>query len=254
MGNACCGEEQKPNAVFEEPITAPALSPQEDQSPQPLRVIVLGAHGLLPSGTAAGREGYCTCQVRGKEGSLVRTTNRPLDPDPTWEEEFELPDWVPGDAVEFAVLGARPGGALGTAMLHPKQAQAGFAGSLVLVEAQNFGAHLAVKAAQGGEYPEMPAAKPDEAESTADEYQISVKKVTLDDKIGVDIVPQGGSCLRVKLVKQGLIKTWNQEHQTNHVQPGDFIVAVNGARGSSDELLERIARDTELEIVLRRLA
>merc|ERR1740121_1709813 len=83
-------------------------------------------------------------------------------------------------------------------------------------------------------------------------YEISVEKTDASSKIGVDIVPTGGKTLRVKKIKDGLIDTWNKSNPDNLVKPGDFIVNVNGATGSCEQLLSKITADATLTIQLTR--
>lgn len=263
MGNAaCCGEEQKaPAELVEQDAVSPSQQPMEGGGPDPaaaadpLKVTVVSARGLV---TKDNCEVYVTCQLQGKVASKCQTACQSLESDPTWSQEFELFDYERGDALEFAVFrsdNASTDEPLGKAVLYPEQFRSGYAGHLTLMDAK-MGAHLSVKAAVGGDYPEMPPVSQEALnQDNNDEYKIKVKKTASDDKIGVDIVPQGGTCLRVKRIKEGLVMNWNLEHGAdNHVKVGDFIVAVNGVRGNCDEILALISRDPELEVVLRRLA
>eukprot|EP00425_Heterocapsa_triquetra_P026900 CAMPEP_0195102264 /NCGR_PEP_ID=MMETSP0448-20130528/66813_1 /TAXON_ID=66468 /ORGANISM="Heterocapsa triquestra, Strain CCMP 448" /LENGTH=245 /DNA_ID=CAMNT_0040137721 /DNA_START=63 /DNA_END=800 /DNA_ORIENTATION=+ len=60
--------------------------------------------------------------------------------------------------------------------------------------------------------------------------------------------------LRVQMVKpDGLVAAWNSEHKRRQVKEGDFIVEVNGVRGTSEELYSVIGRDAILDIQLLRL-
>uniref|UniRef100_A0A7S1PPI9 C2 domain-containing protein n=1 Tax=Alexandrium catenella TaxID=2925 RepID=A0A7S1PPI9_ALECA len=266
MGNtACCGEEKNtaPAELVEAvAFAAGAPAPKEESAagvepdtPVPLMVVIVGACGLKSEDSLC--EAYCTCQIRGRGGSVVQTEGRSLRADPEWNQEFELADYEKGDSLEFAVFSAKPGSTdetLGKALLSLEEIRPGYAGHLALLESK-LGAYLSVKAAVGGDYPEMPETMGEGAlADNTDEYKISVAKTTRDSKIGVDIVPQGESALRVKRIKEGLIMKWNGEHEQDvQVEPGDWIVAVNGFRGAADGLLARISRDTTLEIVLRRV-
>merc|ERR1712039_211311 len=85
-----------------------------------------------------------------------------------------------------------------------------------------------------------------------EEFTITCTKTALSSKIGLDIVRQDGIALKIKLVKEGLIRDWNRDNASREVLVGDCIVSVNGVSGNSDKLLETIAKDTTLVLQISR--
>merc|ERR1719210_574613 len=101
-----------------------------------------------------------------------------------------------------------------------------------------------------------PLPKVDEAEPQYKEFTITINKG--DDptaKIGLDITrsDDGQPCLKIKKVKPGHIMNWNETHPEQAVQQDDLIIKVNDECGSSENLLERIAKDDKLVITMNRV-
>mmetsp|Transcript_67807 Transcript_67807/g.126666 ORF Transcript_67807/g.126666 Transcript_67807/m.126666 type:complete len:330 (+) Transcript_67807:147-1136(+) len=63
---------------------------------------------------------------------------------------------------------------------------------------------------------------------------------------------EDGTLMVVKILEGGLIHQWNEENPNTVVQPGDYIVEVNDARGSALALEEACRQDGELIIKLER--
>jgi len=70
--------------------------------PSHLMVTVVGARGLQAS------EPYCICKIPEKPESQFQTeiaaVSSDVDHHPTWNEEFEISSFVPGDALEFVIM------------------------------------------------------------------------------------------------------------------------------------------------------
>merc|ERR1712060_151948 len=102
--------------------------------------------------------------------------------------------------------------------------------------------------------PDDSQTKPEEASSDK-QFTITIDKG--DDpgaKIGLDITrnDEGQPCLKIKKVKPGHIMNWNQNQPDQPIQPDDLIIKVNDECESSEKLLERIAKDDKLVIVIKR--
>mmetsp|Transcript_6117 Transcript_6117/g.16375 ORF Transcript_6117/g.16375 Transcript_6117/m.16375 type:complete len:140 (-) Transcript_6117:85-504(-) len=83
------------------------------------------------------------------------------------------------------------------------------------------------------------------------EFKITLVKGA-DQKIGLDIAHTGSVFLKVKNVKDGLVKTWNANNPHLTVKNNDMIVEVNGVKGSSEQLLQVIANAPTLEVTVNR--
>mmetsp|Transcript_71883 Transcript_71883/g.211097 ORF Transcript_71883/g.211097 Transcript_71883/m.211097 type:complete len:137 (+) Transcript_71883:78-488(+) len=85
------------------------------------------------------------------------------------------------------------------------------------------------------------------------EFRITLLKGQ-DQKIGLDIAHTGSVFLKVKNVKDGLVKTWNQTNPDQAIKLNDMIVEVNGVKGSSEKLLTEISQAATLDILVNRAA
>jgi len=217
----------------------------------PIKVAIVKFGGVAVGDAVGGpKVWYCTCQLLGKPRTKVQTA---LIKDLTCNEEFKLADYTAGDALEFHVHDAEPGGQgklLGRATLSREQVKTGFAGHLPLLDAANV-VFLSVKVAScNDEYPEMP---PEPEVEEYNQFKVVLKKSADFEPLGIDIVPQGEKALRVKRIKDGLVREWNRDADKNmEIVPGQFIVGVNGMRGSADDLLKTIAKETSLELTILR--
>mmetsp|Transcript_76505 Transcript_76505/g.211777 ORF Transcript_76505/g.211777 Transcript_76505/m.211777 type:complete len:95 (-) Transcript_76505:199-483(-) len=55
-----------------------------------------------------------------------------------------------------------------------------------------------------------------------------------------------------RILPQGLLDEHNQQFPELAVRPGDFLVAVNGQRGTSRELVELLTASEEPELTISR--
>jgi len=77
------------------------------------------------------------------------------------------------------------------------------------------------------------------------EYEIHVHK---QDTLGCSITydASSGISLGVAIVLEGPIKVWNDENPSKKVLEGDRIIAVNGVKGATSDLLEMIRKSEKL--------
>eukprot|EP00930_Biecheleria_cincta_P057170 TRINITY_DN43143_c0_g1_i1.p1 TRINITY_DN43143_c0_g1~~TRINITY_DN43143_c0_g1_i1.p1 ORF type:complete len:131 (-),score=25.22 TRINITY_DN43143_c0_g1_i1:137-529(-) len=81
------------------------------------------------------------------------------------------------------------------------------------------------------------------------EFEVVIRK-TGEHRLGLDISEVDGKALKVWKVKPGLISEWNKSKTADmQVRAGDSMIAVNGKRGSIEDLLDLIAGSTEEEDV-----
>lgn len=255
MGANCCTDDKHAESASEVlPVNAVGLGLRGGvpDAVLPLKVTIVKVKGMTvtdngePSGVP--REArFCTCMLMGKPGSKQKTTPRA---DAAWNQEFEMSDYAAGDSLEFGLYDAdssRKGEALGRAVLSAAQVKAGFSGHLPLLDSAS-AAYITVKAASGDDYPNMP---PEPATVHEDnEFKVTLEKSDSFEPLGIDIVPQSESSLRVKRIKPGLVKEWNDNNADKEILPGQYIVGVNGKRGSAEEILRTIAKGKQLELCL----
>eukprot|EP00434_Breviolum_minutum_P025330 symbB.v1.2.022382.t1/scaffold1984.1/size115852/9 len=85
------------------------------------------------------------------------------------------------------------------------------------------------------------------------EFEVVIEKTAGDPRIGLDISVVGGKVLKVWKVKDGLVNEWNKTQPPEmQVKSGDAVVAVNGKRGSADQLLEQVSKGTKVAILVSR--
>jgi len=72
--------------------------------------------------------------------------------------------------------------------------------------------------------------------------------------IGVDITKHENVRLKIKNMKKGLISEWNEQQTSERVcvREGDTIVAINGAKGDCEKLLQAIKAGGELRMTMLR--
>lgn len=86
------------------------------------------------------------------------------------------------------------------------------------------------------------------------EFVIQLDKSAAGAKLGVDIDrSEKGISITVRDISQGLVQGWNDAHPELAVERLDRIVAVNGRRGSSNDMVDALkAANTKLELVIAR--
>jgi len=85
-------------------------------------------------------------------------------------------------------------------------------------------------------------------------FTITIDRNERGSKLGVDILEKDGFVMQIAHVKEGLISKWNAENPDKEVVAGDCIVAVNGVRGSSTDLLSLIKGGSPFELTIRQAA
>jgi len=85
-------------------------------------------------------------------------------------------------------------------------------------------------------------------------FTITIDRNERGSKLGVDILEKDGFVMQIAHVKEGLISKWNAENPDKEVVSGDCIVAVNGVRGSSTDLLSLIKGGSPFELTIRQAA
>mmetsp|Transcript_105700 Transcript_105700/g.252132 ORF Transcript_105700/g.252132 Transcript_105700/m.252132 type:complete len:306 (+) Transcript_105700:122-1039(+) len=85
------------------------------------------------------------------------------------------------------------------------------------------------------------------------EFQVIVERAP-GSSLGLNLDALDGQSLIISAVKAGPVRAFNekQDDEDNMLQCGDSIVEVNGARGSSQGLLEHLKVDTELILTIKR--
>jgi hypothetical protein len=82
-------------------------------------------------------------------------------------------------------------------------------------------------------------------------FVVNITK-TKEKKMGMKVDFGERHMLKVVLIREGLVTSWNEEHPNMIVAEGDFLVAVNDKKGSAKEMLEEIARSNVLDIVIQK--
>lgn len=248
MGAACaCNESSETAGVEKVKIEkkaegAPASAPVETLNNMPieppknkLTLTIVGARGLRNADWLPGTgksDSYCILKISGKE---VYTTNIISDSlDPVWEEEFDVPEYKEGTALEFALFDkdVTTSESLGNVTMASEMfSSAGFNGE---VKVQNAGrgqdAFLWVQIKlQGKHYPPGPAR----------EVEIKVERKSKNTSFGLELDTQDKNTLVVLGLKDGVFKEYNLTVPPEmQLKKNDFIVSVNGAWGSSAALLD----------------
>eukprot|EP00420_Gonyaulax_spinifera_P014713 CAMPEP_0197906798 /NCGR_PEP_ID=MMETSP1439-20131203/63497_1 /TAXON_ID=66791 /ORGANISM="Gonyaulax spinifera, Strain CCMP409" /LENGTH=173 /DNA_ID=CAMNT_0043528191 /DNA_START=107 /DNA_END=628 /DNA_ORIENTATION=- len=93
----------------------------------------------------------------------------------------------------------------------------------------------------------------DKATAASGDFQISLIR-SEGASLGLDLeMRKPGVYIRVKEVKEeGLVSEWNASHGPDlQVKPGHLLVSVNGTSGTSQEVLDTLRTEQDLEITLR---
>mmetsp|Transcript_42277 Transcript_42277/g.111814 ORF Transcript_42277/g.111814 Transcript_42277/m.111814 type:complete len:139 (-) Transcript_42277:142-558(-) len=86
----------------------------------------------------------------------------------------------------------------------------------------------------------------------AEEWNIVIDQTDRNRRLGVSVDLSNGTSLVVEAISDGLIGDWNNRHPKQAVQPGDFVVEVNGHRGDSQLITNRCVMDDLLELRISR--
>lgn len=109
----------------------------------------------------------------------------------------------------------------------------------------------------------MPFGKKKPAEPAPMHLRPALKsRVTIDRgsamaRLGLDtteFVTKEEGALRIEEIdSDGLLEQWNKAHSNREVMKGDYIVEVNGVRGSPRELLQAIVQDQIVDMLIKRV-
>jgi len=88
----------------------------------------------------------------------------------------------------------------------------------------------------------------------AQEFNVEITKRE-GVKLGIDVDYEFADCLLIDAVSGGgLVAEWNIANPNKQVEVGDCIVAVNGASGTGEQLIQRVKEDKYLNMAIRRQA
>jgi hypothetical protein len=109
-----------------------------------------------------------------------------------------------------------------------------------------------VKAVAPAEYQQE--AKPNgQRNFIASEFTVKLRK-PVGASLGVEVDSLDGATKQICKITDGLVKQYNDQcTDDKRVQLGDFLVTINGVKGSTEKMTQRLLTDTSLEIVVRRL-
>mmetsp|Transcript_74173 Transcript_74173/g.146964 ORF Transcript_74173/g.146964 Transcript_74173/m.146964 type:complete len:400 (-) Transcript_74173:111-1310(-) len=236
---------------YQTPLLPESLPTSEKSSPRSdskLMVTVVGTLGLRNANWFPGTgKSDCYCVLRTMSDQQLHTTKIVNDTlDPMWNEEVEV-EYVPGESLEFGIWDKDlvRNNFLGRAVLDIKDFESsGFTGEL---EVQNAGRgveaclHVKVKHA-GQDYPQGPP------------MQLTTVITKVPGKpVGVDLDITCGAAGFICGINDGAFAAYNKitspEAQLN---VGDYITKVNGVEGDGMALLERLKKDTVLEVTFQR--
>lgn len=88
---------------------------------------------------------------------------------------------------------------------------------------------------------------------TNPEFTVQIERAH-GSSLGLNLDALDGQTLIISAIKMGPVRAYNEQQEDEDMmfQNGDSIVEVNGARGSSQGLLEHLKVDTELTVTLKR--
>ncbi|CAK0827622.1 unnamed protein product [Prorocentrum cordatum] len=93
------------------------------------------------------------------------------------------------------------------------------------------------------------------AAATAHEITVTLTK-TGDAKLGLDIShfhygEEKNKALKVKQVKDGIVKDWNDKNPGSTIETNDLITSINGVSSNSEDMLKEV-KANELVIVVKK--
>ena len=93
----------------------------------------------------------------------------------------------------------------------------------------------------------QPVAKP----AIGDEFTVTLTKDG-GQKLGLDISHfNEKSSLKIKGVKEGMVKQWNEKNPNSSIDKDDLIISINGVKDSSEDILKQV-QASELVIVVKK--
>jgi len=82
------------------------------------------------------------------------------------------------------------------------------------------------------------------------EFKVLLRK-TEQAGLGIVFGSKDGNALFVKSISEGRMQAWNDQNLNLQIKKHDYIVEVNGVRGSAQAVLEECQKDIQLEITVR---
>merc|ERR550514_2582546 len=82
-----------------------------------------------------------------------------------------------------------------------------------------------------------------------------VAMANAEGMVGADIDHQNFTATRLRVLaicRGSLLAKFNAEHPDSAVEPGDYIVAVNGVHSDAGDMVQQFGRVGELRVVLER--
>jgi len=218
-----------------------------------ITVMIIGARGLHGEDWMPGMGSshfHCLCRSSGCEVYRTRPASDVIEPDPIWEEEFEVIH-AAGAPLEFVVCCSNRGredAVCGKVQLDsPLVFSEGFNGELPVREAwkESSAAFLWVRIrAAGNDYPPAPPG----------ENRIILERSSVEKPWGIDLNCQGGGMLHVMRVLPGPAREHNRRTcPEEQLRRGDFVASANGISGNTELLQAEMRRVSRLDLrVLRR--
>lgn len=218
-----------------------------DQKPG-MTVTIIGTRGLRNADWFPGvGNSDCYCVLRTFSDQQLHKTqviNNTIDP--KWNEEVEV-QCAYGESFEFGIWedDLKRSNFLGRAVLECKDFESsGFNGELVVQNAgRDVDAYLQVKVKHAGqEYPQGPPTQ----------LTMTIAKVP-GKPVGVDLDITCHSAGYVCGIKDGAVAAYNKTTSPEaQLRAGDYISKVNGAEGNGMAMMERMKKDSMLEITVQR--
>lgn len=84
-------------------------------------------------------------------------------------------------------------------------------------------------------------------------FQVALHKGTCDEQLGLHVDLTNKTFIYVVEVRSGAMRTWNDSvSKDRRIRAGDAILEVNGVRGSSDRMVERLQTERQLRLTVLR--
>mmetsp|Transcript_29415 Transcript_29415/g.51569 ORF Transcript_29415/g.51569 Transcript_29415/m.51569 type:complete len:250 (-) Transcript_29415:61-810(-) len=93
---------------------------------------------------------------------------------------------------------------------------------------------------------------PKTVDSSQKKWQVSLTKVPENRNVGLEVDYSSGDTLKVKTIKDGLVRKFNEANPENAVQEGDIITEINGRAGDNMAMMDLVKSSDNLNIVFNR--
>jgi hypothetical protein len=86
------------------------------------------------------------------------------------------------------------------------------------------------------------------------EFEATLRKVTGQEKLGIEVDPVDGEVVQICRIANGLITDYNSTMQDAlQIKQDDFIVKVNGVSGNTDAMFDRMQKDSNITLTIKRV-